>query len=61
MVFRLTIPALALMACLLTAGCGGSASEGEAPSANEYEAYLAENPDEAAVMSDEEDSAEDGS
>ncbi|MEM6777766.1 MAG: hypothetical protein AAF670_08920 [Planctomycetota bacterium] len=46
-----------LIVCLI-AGCGGSSSSTSAPSANEYEAYLAENPDEAVIEEEDQDAVQ---
>ncbi len=45
-----------LLGMMFLAGCGNSSSTEVAPSGNEYEAYLAEHPEEAAVMSEDQDS-----
>ena len=43
--------------CVSMTGCGNNTTV-SAPSANEYEAYLAEHPEAAQVMSDDSDKAQ---
>jgi hypothetical protein len=48
---------LLVIGCVSLIGCGDNSAT-SAPSANEYEAYLAEHPEAAQVMSDDSDQAQ---